>query len=85
MQDSCNGWIRNRIKLRVYERGSGETLACGTGACAAVVAGQLLGILNRRVEVQLPGGQLVVEWQGEGNPVVMSGPAEAVFEGNIEL
>ena len=75
----------NRIKLRVYERGSGETLACGTGACAAVVAGQLLGILNRRVEVQLPGGQLVVEWQGEGNPVVMSGPAEAVFEGNIEL
>ncbi len=73
------------IKLRVFERGSGETLACGTGACAAAVAGQLLGILNQQVRVQLPGGELVVKWQGEGNPVEMSGPAEAVFEGTIEL
>ncbi|MDJ0806165.1 MAG: diaminopimelate epimerase [Gammaproteobacteria bacterium] len=73
------------IKLRVYERGTGETLACGTGACAAVVAGRLLGILDRQVQVRLPGGELVVEWGGEGNPVVMSGPAETVFEGTIEL
>ncbi|MEN8178516.1 MAG: diaminopimelate epimerase [Pseudomonadota bacterium] len=73
------------IKLRVYERGAGETLACGTGACAAVVAGRLLGILDQQVQVQLPGGELVVEWRGEGNPVVMSGPAEVAFEGNIEL
>lgn len=73
------------IKLRVYERGTGETLACGTGACAAVVSGRLQGLLNARVQVQLPGGKLMVEWQGEGKPVVMSGPAETVFEGYIEL
>lgn len=73
------------IRLRVYERGTGETLACGTGACAAVVAGRLQGLLNPQVQVQLPAGKLVVEWQGEGSPVVMSGPAEAVFEGSIEL
>lgn len=75
----------DHIKLRVYERGTGETLACGTGACAAVVAGRLRGLLNPRVEVQLKGGKLMIEWQGEGSPVVMSGPAETVFEGNIEL
>jgi len=74
-----------KIKLRVYERGAGETLACGTGACAAVVAGRLQGILNERVLVELTGGELMIEWQSEGNPVLMSGPAEAVFEGNIEL
>ncbi|MEN8167073.1 MAG: diaminopimelate epimerase [Pseudomonadota bacterium] len=79
-------WVdRHTIKLRVYERGAGETLACGTGACAAVVAGRLLGILDERVEVQLPGGELVVEWQGENSSVLMSGPATAVFEGSIEL
>lgn len=79
-------WIdRQHIQLRVYERGAGETLACGTGACAAVVAGRLRGLLDAQVEVGLPGGKLVIEWQGEDTPVLMSGPAEAVFEGIIEL
>jgi diaminopimelate epimerase len=76
---------RSHIRLRVYERGTGETLACGTGACAAVVAGILRGLLDTRVNVALPGGELVVEWLGEGNTVFMSGPAETVFEGSIEL
>ena len=76
---------RGHIKLRVYERGTGETLACGTGACAAVVAGRLRGLLEARVQVDLTGGKLVIEWQGEDTPVLMSGPAEAVFEGTIEL
>jgi len=76
---------RRHIKLRVYERGTGETLACGTGACAAVVAGRLLGLLDAQVRVDLPGGELVIQWQGEDTPVMMSGPAEAVFEGTIEL
>ena len=73
------------IRLRVYERGTGETLACGTGACAAVVAGRLLGRLEPRVRVRLPGGELVVEWQAEGQPVLMRGTATTVFEGTIEL
>jgi diaminopimelate epimerase len=73
------------IRLRVYERGTGETLACGTGACAAVVAGRLLGRLDPQVAVRLPGGELVVEWQSEGQPVLMRGTAETVFEGTIEL
>ncbi len=73
------------IRLRVYERGTGETRACGTGACAAVVAGRLLGRLDPQVEVSLPGGELVVEWQGEGQPVLMRGTAQSVFEGTIEL
>ncbi|USF87728.1 diaminopimelate epimerase [Candidatus Endoriftia persephonae] len=76
---------RNQIQLRVFERGSGETLACGTGACAAVVAGRLQGLLDQRVQVNLPGGNLVVEWPGEEYPVLMSGPAVTVFEGKIEL
>jgi diaminopimelate epimerase len=76
---------RTHIKLRVYERGAGETLACGTGACAAVVAGRLCGLLDARVKVSLPGGELVIQWQGEDTPVLMSGPAETVFEGTIEL
>ncbi len=76
---------RGHIRLRVYERGTGETLACGTGACAAVVAGRLLGRLDSQVSVQLPGGELVVEWQAEGQPVLMRGTAETVFEGTIEL
>lgn len=76
---------RGSIGLRVYERGAGETLACGTGACAAVVHGQLRGLLDPRVEVRLPGGSLVVSWQGLGQPVWMTGPAVAVFDGSFEL
>ncbi|OQX31976.1 MAG: diaminopimelate epimerase [Candidatus Sedimenticola endophacoides] len=76
---------RDHIRLRVYERGAGETLACGTGACAAVVSGQIQGLLDERVRVSLPGGDLVIEWAGEGHPVWMSGPAETVFEGRITL
>ena len=76
---------RGEIKLRVWERGAGETLACGTGACAAVVAGIALGLLDSRVAVHSRGGRLVIEWQGEGTPVMMTGPAETVFSGEIEL
>jgi len=76
---------RALIDLRVYERGSGETLACGTGACAAVVAGRLQGLLDEQVEVRLPGGNLVISWRGEGQPVWMTGPASEVFEGSIDL
>ncbi len=76
---------REEINLRVYERGAGETLACGTGACAAVVAGRLRGLLDERVRVHLPGGDLVVSWQGKGEPVWMTGPATEVFEGSIRL
>ncbi|MFT4045775.1 MAG: diaminopimelate epimerase [Solimonas sp.] len=75
---------RGRVRLRVYERGAGETLACGSGACAAVVVGRLWGLLDARVDVQVRGGQLTIEWQGEGRPVLMTGPAETVFEGEIE-
>ncbi len=71
------------IKLRVYERGVGETLACGTGACAAVVYGICRGWLRDTVTVTLPGGKLTVSWAGEGKPVIMTGPAAAVFEGSI--
>lgn len=73
------------IRLRVYERGAGETLACGTGACAAVVAGIRQGLLNNSVEVQLPCGSLQINWQGEGSPVLKTGPAVTVFEGNVEI
>jgi diaminopimelate epimerase len=80
---------RGHVKLRVYERGAGETLACGTGACAAVVAGIRLGWLDERVDVQARGGLLTIEWaglsQGLGAPVLMTGPAETVFEGEITL
>ena len=76
---------RNHIKLRVWERGAGETLACGTGACAAVVAGIQRGLLDRRVSVETHGGKLTIEWQGEGAPVMMTGPATKVFSGEIEL
>jgi diaminopimelate epimerase len=75
----------DEIDLRVYERGAGETLACGTGACAAVVAGRVRGLLREQVLVHLPGGDLMVSWDGEGQPVWMTGPATEVFEGNIEL
>jgi len=73
------------IRVRVYERGVGETLACGTGACAAVVAGRQRGLLDATVTVQLKGGTLSIAWQGEGQPVLMTGPAETVFEGTIDL
>lgn len=76
---------RARIRLRVYERGVGETLACGSGACAAVVAGIELGKLDNRVQVQVQGGVLLVSWQGEGRPVWMNGPADTIFEGRITL
>jgi diaminopimelate epimerase len=76
---------RREIALRVYERGAGETLACGTGACAAVVAGIRLGWLDGRVDVHARGGLLTIEWPGGNSAVLMTGPAETVFEGEIEL
>ncbi|MCK7544525.1 diaminopimelate epimerase [Marinobacter bryozoorum] len=76
---------RGRARLRVFERGAGETLACGTGACAAVVAGQLRGVLDNQVRITLPGGDLVIEWQGEGAPVMMEGPTARVFDGQVRL
>lgn len=80
---------RTHIKLRVWERGAGETLACGTGACAAVVAGIRLGLLDARVDVQTRGGVLTIEWAGvsqnQAAPVMMTGPATTVFQGEIEL
>ncbi len=76
---------RGRIKLRVYERGTGETLACGTGACAAVVAGRMRGLLDSEVRVTTRGGELIIRWEGEGQPVWMTGPAVTVFEGEINL
>jgi diaminopimelate epimerase len=79
---------RSAIRLRVYERGAGETLACGTGACAAVVAGIRLGLLDEAVEVHTRGGPLRIEWAGSHSlaaSVRLSGPATRVFEGEIEL
>jgi diaminopimelate epimerase len=76
---------RSHIRLRVYERGAGETLACGTGACAAVVAGRQREWLDDTVDVALPGGTLRVAWAGEGQPVWMTGPATTVFEGTLDL
>ena len=77
---------RRRIRLRVFERGAGETLACGTGACAAVVAGVMRDVLDgERVIVETRGGELVVSWQGTGCPVMMTGPAVTVFEGEIDV
>ena len=77
---------RGEIALRVHERGAGETLACGTGACAAVVAGIRAGWLDTRVDVHTRGGRLTIEWAGaDGDSVLMTGPAETVFEGVIEL
>jgi diaminopimelate epimerase len=76
---------RSHIALRVYERDAGETLACGTGACAAVVAGIRLGWLDAKVDVQARGGLLTVEWAGGDAHVLMTGPAETVYEGEIEL
>jgi diaminopimelate epimerase len=75
----------HNVRLRVFERGSGETLACGSGACAAVVVGIEQGLLLSPVKVELPGGNLSIAWQGRGFPVFMTGPAVKVFEGDIEL
>ena len=76
---------RTNIKLRVFERGAGETLACGTGACAAVVAGINLGLLDNRIIVSTKGGELTIDWRGNDEPVWMTGPAVTVFEGEINL
>jgi diaminopimelate epimerase len=76
---------RGHIALRVHERGAGETLACGTGACAAVVAGIRRGLLDRQVVVTTRGGTLRIQWDGEGHPVLMNGPAVTVFTGEIDI
>jgi len=76
---------RANIRLRVWERGAGETLACGTGACAAVVAGVMRGLLDPVVRVETRGGALTIAWPGPGAPVTMTGPATTVFEGDIEM
>lgn len=76
---------RHHIKLRVYERGAGETLACGTGACAAVVSGIRRGLLDSPVRVTTRGGELSIAWAGAGTPVLMTGPAVTVFSGEIDL
>ena len=76
---------RQHVKLRVFERGAGETLACGTGACAAAVAGIRRGLLDSPVHISARGGELSIAWQGPGHPVLMTGPAVSVFEGTIEL
>ncbi|SFD86099.1 diaminopimelate epimerase [Paracidovorax konjaci] len=77
---------RGHVRLRVYERGAGETLACGTGACAAVAAGIRLGLLDARVDVQTRGGLLTIAWSGDpADPVFMTGPATTVFEGQIDI
>jgi diaminopimelate epimerase len=88
-QDANVGFMEivsaNYIKLRVYERGAAETLACGSGACAAVVIGQLQKKLGKQVTVELPGGKLRIFWQGPGHPVKMSGPAVHVFDGQLSI
>ena len=76
---------REHIKLRVFERGVGETLACGSGACAAVVVGRIQDLLDNKVQVDLPGGSLHIRWHDENSPVKMRGPAEYVFDGQIHL
>ena len=76
---------RHAVRLRVYERGAGETLGCGTGACAAVVAGISRGLVDSPVRVETRGGELNIAWNGAGTPVLMTGPAVTVFSGEIEL
>ncbi|MSR14779.1 MAG: diaminopimelate epimerase [Gammaproteobacteria bacterium] len=77
---------RERLRLRVFERGVGETLACGTGACAAAAVGRLWGRINDSTRVELPGGELIIEWSGAADStLIMSGPASEVFEGSIEI
>jgi diaminopimelate epimerase len=76
---------RNHIRLRVFERGVGETQACGTGACAAVAVGRRDGLLDAEVRVSLPGGDLTIRWPGEGQPLWMEGPAEVSFRGQVDV
>ena len=76
---------KDHIKLRVYERGAGETQACGSGACAAVAVGIMQGLLSNRVQVDLPGGSLIIEWDGVGHPLYMTGEATHVYDGFITL
>ena len=76
---------RNAIRLRVFERGAGETLACGTGACAAVVAGIRRGLLDATVRVSTHGGELTIQWAGGSEPVLMTGPAVTVYEGHLTI
>ncbi|MBT7370894.1 MAG: diaminopimelate epimerase, partial [Gammaproteobacteria bacterium] len=76
---------RNSIRLRVFERGVGETKACGTGACAAVVAGRLQGLLDEDVEVELTGGKLCISWAGDDSSIKMTGPACRVYEGRLQI
>jgi diaminopimelate epimerase len=73
------------IRLRVFERGAGETLACGTGACAAVAVGQRWGLLDERVDVELPGGHLSIYWPNKEASMIMTGPTQSVFNGSIQL
>jgi len=81
----CQVVDRGFLRLRVFERGVGETRACGTGACAAMVAAQLHGLVGQRVKVSLPGGKVRINWQGPGSAITMTGPTALVFEGRIEL
>lgn len=76
---------RSHIKLRVFERGAGETLACGSGACAAVACGQANNLLDQQVTVSLPGGDLSIEWPGEGHKLTLTGPTDSVYTGAIEI
>ncbi len=76
---------RGHFRLRVFERGAGETRACGSGACAAMVAARQAGLLNQTAEAQLRGGNLSIRWEGEGKPVFMTGPAASVFEGTMNI
>lgn len=76
---------RSQVRLRVFERGAGETLACGTGACAAVVAGISMGLLDSPVAVSTRGGELSISWRGDGSPVMLTGPAVSVYEGSIDI
>jgi diaminopimelate epimerase len=76
---------RGHIRLRVWERGVGETLACGTGTCAAVAVGRKLGLLDDNVQVDLPGGRASVSWAGPGTRIWLTGPAVTVYEGQVEI
>jgi len=75
----------DHVRLRVFERGAGETQACGTGACAAVAVGRRHGPLAEQVRVDVPGGRLIVQWPGPGEPIWLTGPAETAFEGHVDI